>query len=63
MMKKTGITNRLKKGRYVSLYGPLKVSQNTQGEKTFVNLDIWISNIDVPFTANAGHTMSKVSED
>lgn len=50
-MRKTGAAERLKRGRYVALSGSLKVSVNSSGEKTFVNLDVWVESIDVPFTA------------
>ena len=37
----------LKKGRYVSVSGRLKVSTNVKEDKTYVNLDVWVSNIDL----------------
>ena len=36
-----------KKGRYVSVSGRLKVSTNVKEDKTYVNLDVWVSNIDL----------------
>ncbi len=46
-MAKTGLADYLKKGRYVSVSGRLKVSTNVKDDKTFVNLDVWVSNIDL----------------
>ena len=47
-MKKTGVADRLKKGRYVALVGTLKISQNVKDEKTYTNLDVWVQSLDVP---------------
>ena len=47
-MRKTGVAERLKKGRYVALVGTLKVSQNVKEEKTYTNLDVWVQSLDVP---------------
>ena len=46
-MAKTGLADYLKKGRYVSVSGRLKVSTNVKEDKTYVNLDVWVSNIDL----------------
>ena len=46
-MSKTGIAEYLKKGRFVSLSGRLRVSTNVKDDKTFVSLDVWVSNIDL----------------
>ena len=46
-MAKTGLADYLKKGRYVSVSGRLKVSTNVKDDKTFVNLDVWVANIDL----------------
>ena len=37
----------LKKGRFVSLSGRLRVNTNVKDDKTYVNLDVWVSNIDL----------------
>lgn len=47
-MRKNGIADYLKKGRFVSLFGPLKVSIVTKETKTYVNLDIWVQNLELP---------------
>ena len=47
-MKKTGVADRLKKGRYVALVGTLKISQNVKDEKTYTNLDVWVQSLDAP---------------
>ena len=44
-MKKTGVADRLKKGRYVALVGVLKISLN-------VNLDVWVQSLDAPQLAS-----------
>ena len=46
-MAKTGLADYLKKGRYVSVSGRLKVSTNVKEDKTYMNLDVWVSNIDL----------------
>ena len=47
-MKKTGVAEFLKKGRYVAVLGTLKISQNIKDEKTYTNLDVWVQSLDVP---------------
>lgn len=51
-MKKTGVADRLKKGRYVALVGALKVSLNVKDEKTYTNLDVWVQSLDAPQLAS-----------
>ncbi len=46
-MAKTGLADYLKKGRYVSVSGRLKASTNVKEDKSYVNLDVWVSNIDL----------------
>lgn len=46
-MTKTGIADYLKKGRFVSLAGRLRVNTNVKDGKTYVNLDVWVSNVDL----------------
>ena len=50
-MRKTGVAERLKKGRYVSLVGTLKVSVNVKEDKSYTNLDVWVQNLDAPQVA------------
>lgn len=47
-MKKTGVSEYLKKGRFVTVVGSQKVSVVTKDGKTFVNLDVWVQNLDLP---------------
>lgn len=47
-MRKTGVADRLKKGRYVALVGALKVSLNVKDDKTYTNLDVWVQSLDAP---------------
>ena len=51
-MRKTGVADRLKKGRYVALVGTLKVSVNLKDEKTYTNLDVWVQSLDAPQLAS-----------
>ena len=51
-MIKTGVAERLKKGRYVSLIGTLRVSQNVKEDKTYTNLDVWVQTLDAPQLAS-----------
>ncbi len=51
-MQKTGVAERLKKGRYVSLFGNLRVSQNVKDNKTYTNLDVWVQSLDAPQLAS-----------
>lgn len=51
-MQKTGVVERLKKGRYVSLFGNLRVSQNVKDNKTYTNLDVWVQSLDAPQLAS-----------
>lgn len=46
-MKKTGVIDYLKKGRFVTVMGSLKVSVVPKDDKTFVNLDVWVLNLDL----------------
>lgn len=46
-MKKTGVAEYLKKGRFVTVMGSLKVAVVTKDDKTFVNLDVWVLNLDL----------------
>ena len=46
-MKKTGIAEYLKKGRFVSIIGNLKVNVVEKDDKTYVNLDVWVNNLDL----------------
>ena len=47
-MPKTGVAERLKKGRYVALVGDLRVSLNEKDGKTYTNLDVWVKSLDAP---------------
>ena len=47
-MRKTGVADRLKKGRYVALVGALKVSLNVKDDMTYTNLDVWVQSLDAP---------------
>ena len=47
-MPKTGVAERLKKGRYVSMVGNLRVSLNEKDGKTYTNLDVWVQSLDAP---------------
>ena len=47
-MRKTGVADRLKKGRYVALVGALKVSLNVKDDRTYTNLDVWVQSLDAP---------------
>lgn len=47
-MRKTGVADRLKKGRYVALVGNLRVWENIKDGKTYVNHDVWVQTLDVP---------------
>lgn len=46
-MQKTGVAEYLKKGRFVSVLGNLKVNVVEKDDKTYVNLDVWVSNLDL----------------
>ena len=46
-MKKTGVAEYLKKGRFVTVMGSLKVAVVNKDDKTFVNLDVWVMNLDL----------------
>lgn len=46
-MKKTGIAEYLKKGRFVSIVGSLKVNVLEKDDRTYVNLDVWVNNLDL----------------
>ena len=46
-MKKTGIAEYLKKGRFVSILGNLKVNVVEKDGRTFVNLDVWVNSLDL----------------
>ena len=47
-MRKTGVAERLKKGRYVALVGALQVRENIKDGKVYVNHDVWVQSLDVP---------------
>lgn len=47
-MPKTGVSDRLKKGRYVALVGNLRISLNEKDGKTYTNLDVWVQSLDAP---------------
>ncbi len=47
-MRKTGVSERLKKGRYVALTGSLRVWENIKDGKSFINHDVWVQSLDVP---------------
>ena len=47
-MAKTGVSDRLKKGRYVALVGNLRVSFNEKDGKVYTNLDVWVQSLDAP---------------
>lgn len=46
-MKKTGVAEYLKKGRFVTVMGTLKMAVVSKDNKTFVNLDVWVQNLDL----------------
>ena len=46
-MKKTGIAEYLKKGRFVSIIGNLKVNVVEKDDRTYVNLDVWVNSLDL----------------
>ena len=46
-MKKSGVADYLKKGRFVTVMGSLKVSIVPKDDKTYVNLDVWVLNLDL----------------
>ncbi|MCR5408240.1 MAG: single-stranded DNA-binding protein [Bacteroidales bacterium] len=46
-MKKTGIVEYLKKGRFVYILGNLKVNVVEKEGKTYVNLDVWVGSLDL----------------
>ena len=48
-MRKSGVAEFLKTGRFVAVSGTLKVSQKEKDNKTYTNLDVWVSNLNVPF--------------
>lgn len=47
-MPKTGVAERLKKGRYIAMVGALRVSVNVKDEKSYTNLDVWVQSLDAP---------------
>lgn len=51
-MAKTGVADRLKKGRYVALIGNLRVTRNVKDDKTYTNLDVWVQSLDAPQLAS-----------
>ena len=51
-MAKTGVADRLKKGRYVALAGNLRISRNVKDDKTYTNLDVWVQSLDAPQLAS-----------
>lgn len=46
-MQKTGVGDYLKKGRFVSVFGNLRVNVVEKDDKTYVNLDVWVNNLDL----------------
>ena len=52
--KKSGVADRLKKGRFIAASGELRVSTNEKDGKTFVNLDVWVNRLDVSPIAKEG---------
>ena len=54
-MKKTGVADILKKGRFVTVLGNLKVSTNIKDDKTYVNLDVWANAVELPPLAKEGN--------
>ena len=50
-MRKTGVAERLKKGRYVALVGNLRIWENIKDGKSYVNHDVWGQSLDVPTLA------------
>ena len=46
-MKKTGIAEYLKKGRFVSIIGNLKVNVVEKDDRTYVNLGVWVNSLDL----------------
>lgn len=51
-MPKTGVAERLKKGRFVAMVGNLRVSVNIKDDKSYTNLDVWVQSLDVPQLAS-----------
>ena len=51
-MPKTGVAERLKKGRFVAMVGNLHVSVNIKDDKSYTNLDVWVQSLDVPQLAS-----------
>lgn len=51
-MPKTGVADRLKKGRYVAMVGALRVSVNVKDDKSYTNLDVWVHSLDAPQLAS-----------
>ena len=47
-MRKTGVAERLKKGRYVALVGNLRIWENIKDGKSYINHDVWVQSLDVP---------------
>ena len=48
-MRQSGISEFLRKGKFVAVTGTLKVSQKEKDGKTYMNLDVWVASLDVPF--------------
>ena len=46
-MGKTGVAELLLKGRFVSLCGSLSPSLNVKDGKSYLNLDVWVSHLDL----------------
>ena len=51
-MSKTGVAERLKKGRYVAMVGTLRVSVNVKDDKSYTNLYVWVQSLDAPQLAS-----------
>lgn len=48
-MRKNGVSEFLKKGKYVAVTGTLKVSNKEKDGRVYTNLDVWVTGLDVPF--------------
>ena len=51
-MSKTGVAERLKKGRYVAMVGTLRVSVNVKDDKSYTNLYVCVQSLDAPQLAS-----------
>jgi len=46
-MRKNGLADYLKKGRFVAVSGSLRAYTSTKDDKTYLNLDVWVGTIDL----------------